>query len=144
MLSLANTCPIIMIPLSSASSFVWGVIHFLWSWYGFWILIGLIVWSIIEIFTRNGKLHYNSANGFSPAFNIFIGSGTYWGIQSLLLIILKKVFGEAVYCFIWPYPVHIIIFLLTGLFLHFIGFWPYLKEPGTKRPHKNFRRKKYR
>jgi len=147
MFSINDMCSILFIPLaSSASSFVWQIIYFLWSWNGFWILIGLIAWIGIELVTRNGTAHYNSKNGFSPAFNVFVGSGLYWGIQSGLLILLGKVFGESVYCFIWPYPVHIIIFASTGLFLHSVGFWPYLKEAGARRSYKRARkgRKKYR
>jgi hypothetical protein len=139
MFSLSNVCSAISIPLSSsASSFIWGVIHFLWSWYGIWIFVILSVWTIVELFTRNGQFHYNSENGFSPTFNIFVGSGLYWGIQSLLLILLEKLFGESVYCLIWPYPVHIVIFLLTGLILHVTGFWPYLKEPGMRRSYRKY------
>jgi len=142
MSSISNICSAFLIPLSSSiSSFVWRIIHFLWPWYGIWIFIGLSVWIIVELFTRNGKFHYNSENGFSPPFNIFVGSGLYWGIQSILLIILKKIFGESVYCFVWPYPLHIIIFILTGLFLNITGFWVYLKIPGSRRPHKKFKRR---
>ncbi len=137
MLSIGDTCSILFIPLaSSASSFVWQIIYFLWSWNGLWILIGLVGWVVFELATRNGKFHYNSENGFSPAFNIFVGSGLYWGIQSLLLILLEKLFGQSVYCFVWPYPVHLIIFASTGILLHVTGFWPYLKEPGAKRSYK--------
>lgn len=141
MFSIGDTCSMFFMPLSSSvSSFVWQIIYFLWSKDGFLILVCLIIWIIVELFTRNGKLHFNSKNGFSPAFNIFVGSGLYWGIQSLLLVLLEKVFGESVYCFIWPYPVHLIIFASTGLLLHVTGFWPYLKEPGTKSPYKKFRK----
>jgi len=147
MFSLGDTCQIISIPFaSSLASFVWQAIIFLWSWEGIWILAGVIVWVVVELITRNGTLHYNSKNGFSPPFNIFVGSGLYWGIQSLLLIILEAIFGNSVYCFVWPYPVHAIIFALTGVLLHATGFWPYLKEPGAKKYHKRFRgrRRMYR
>ncbi len=142
MLSIGDTCSMLLIPLSSSvSSFVWQIIYFLWSWNGLWILVGLVIWTVVELFTRNGKFHYNSENGFSPAFNIFVGSGLYWGMQSLLLVLLEKLFGESVYCFVWPYPVHLIIFASTGILLHVTGFWPYLKEPGVERSHKRGKRR---
>lgn len=145
MLSLGDTCSIIFIPLaSSASSFVWQIISALWPYNWIWITLLLIGWIIWELSTRNGTAHYNSQNGFSPSFNRFVGSGSYLGIQSLLILSFSKFFGDVAYCFIWPYSVHVLIFALTGLTLHLSGFWPYLMEPGTKKSSKRYKRHKRR
>ena len=127
-------CSIISIStVSSFSVFIWKIIVLLWPWYWFVIFLCLATWMTWEIITRNGSAHYNSANGFSPGFNRFVGSGTYMLLQSLLFLLFKIFFGESVYCMIWPYPVHLVLFLSTGLLLHLSGFWPYLKEPGYHR-----------
>jgi hypothetical protein len=125
-------------PALTANAFLWKIIVFLWPWYWFVIVVILIVWVIWEIQTRNGTAHYNSRNGFSPTFNRFVGSGSYFGIQALLYLLFNKLFGEMVYCYIWPFPVHAVVFISTGLMLHISGFWPYLKEPGSRRWYKKF------
>ncbi len=115
---------------------IWAIITFLWSWYGLLLFIGIVVWCVVEIYTRYGNFHYNSDNGFSPTFNRFVGSGTYLGFQTVLLFFFQVFFGPAVYCMPLPYAIHTVVFLSTGLFLHLIGFWPYLKEPGTRKRKK--------
>jgi hypothetical protein len=103
-------------------------ISFLWPWYWFLIVAILGTWITVEVSTRHGNFHYNSENGFSPLFNRFVGSGTYLGLQTLLYLILKIFFGESVYCLYWPYAFHVIVFASSGLLLHLVGFWPYLKD----------------
>lgn len=144
MFSLGNICSIIAIPFaSSISSFLWQIFYALWPWYWFVIIALLFLWIVGEILTRNGTVHYNSENGFSPSFNRFVGSGTYTSLQALLLLSLEKFFGDSVYCILWPYEAHLLVFISSGLLLHFSGFWPYLKEPSNsgRRYHK---RKLYR
>jgi membrane-associated protease RseP (regulator of RpoE activity) len=82
-----------------------------------------------EIATRNGKIHYNSKNGFSPTLNIFVGSGVNLLIQTLTYGILKLIFGDAAYCYPISYFVHLFAFLATAGTLIGIGFWVYWKRP---------------
>jgi hypothetical protein len=109
--------------------YFWIIITALWPWYWLLIFAILFLWIVFEIYTRNGEVHYNSANGFSPVFNSFVGSGTYLGLQALLYLLFSLIFGDTIYCLIWPYAVHLILFLSTGLILHKIGFWPELRGP---------------
>jgi hypothetical protein len=112
---------------------IWKIIVYLWPWKWLAIVVLVSVWVFIEIKTRFGSFHYNSENGFSPSFNRFVGSGSYLGLQTLLFVILKSIFGSIVYCFSWSYALHTVIFISTGILLNISGFWPYLKEPGSRR-----------
>jgi hypothetical protein len=133
-LSTKDLCSLFGQPMvRSVAGLLWSVITALWPWYWFLIVIALTGWITFEIKTRYGTAHYNSENGFSPAFNRFIGSGTYLGLQSFLFAVFHLIFGDAAYCMTWPYAVHAIVFLSTGLLLHLSGFWPYLKESGGGR-----------
>ena len=107
-------------------SIVWSAITFLGFWKCLLIIVALIIWILWEIFSK-GTHSYNSENGFTPAFNRFIGASTYFWFQTFIYFILEKFFSEAVYCFKWPYALHIFVFLFTGFFLHIIGVWPYWK-----------------
>lgn len=138
-------CQALAIPTaSSLSAFVWQIILYLWPWK--WILVVLAIggWTAWEIFTRNGNAHYNSKNGFSPGFNSFVGSGLYWGIQALILLLFAKVFGESIYCMPLPYVIHSSILVLVYLFLHEIGFWPEFRLfKRVYRKYKKRRRSRY-
>lgn len=109
------------------------LVIFLWPWYWLLIVLGLGGWIAFEITTRNGTIHHNSENGFSPVFNSFVGSCTYTGLQTFFFFILTSLFGSGVYCFVWPFAIHILIFLSTGKLLHVIGFWPRLERPNNRR-----------
>jgi hypothetical protein len=111
-------------PASSAGTF-WYFVQALWPWGWVWIVIGVALWLLFEILTRNGGVHYNSANGFSPTFNRVVGSGINLLFQTLLFLFLKKLFGDGIYCVSWPYDLHAAVFALTWLFLWSIGFWVY-------------------
>ena len=112
-------------PPKSNAGQTWFLITNFWSQNWIWITIILILWVIFEIFTRNGRGHYNSKNGFSPLFNRFIGSGVYLIFQAVMVYLLVTLFGRGVYCTPWPYIVHPIIFILTRFFLLAIKFWVY-------------------
>jgi hypothetical protein len=88
----------------------WFVISLL-GWKG-WLLIivGLLVWAVID-FISGGS----SANGFSPEFNIAVGSLTFYFFQTLIALILAAIFGDGVYCLVWP----------SGAFWRWTGFWPH-------------------
>ena len=125
MLLTGDICQVLAIPIaSSISSSIWQVILYLWPWKWIWVVLILGGLVVREIITRNGTSHYNSKNGFSPGFNSFVGSGLYWGIQAILLLLFEKILGESVYCTALPYIVHVSILILVYLFLHWIGFWP--------------------
>jgi hypothetical protein len=146
--SAGDVCSMISVSaVSSVSAFLWQVILFLWSWHWIPIFLALTAWVIWEIITRNGTVHYNSDNGFSPSFNRFVGSGTYLGFQTIVFLIFKLVIGNTAYCLVLPYFIHLIVFISTGLFLHLIGFWPYLWEPRRRHYNKGYyrrRRPRYR
>ena len=108
---------------------VWTGISYTFSNYWYLVIPGLIGWIVIEIVKRNNH-NYNSENGFTPVFNSFIGGGVFYIFQALIYFILKIFFGEGIYCTsLWISSFHLIPFISTGLFLHWIGFWPYLKIP---------------
>ena len=140
-LSLKNICTTIGVQIPhSVSGMLWAIITTLWPWYWFGIVIFLVCWIVFEIKTRNGTVHYNSKNGFSPPFNSFVGSGTYLCLQGLVYLFLTLVFGDAAYCFPWSYALHLIVFLGTGHLLHVVGFWPELRT-GSPRRRRYSRRK---
>jgi len=68
----------------------------------------------------------------------------FWIILALVFWVIKGIILGEMKIRRTPLDIPIIIFLLTGLFLHIIGFWPYLKKPRPRRAHKRFRRKKYK
>ena len=142
MLSVKDMCSSLTASIPhSIAGILWTIVTTLWPWYWLVITVSLTVWIAYEIATRHGTAHYNSENGFSPAFNKFVGSGTYLGLQTLVYLLLKLIFGDVIYCMEWPLALHLVVFGLTGLFLHLIGFWPYLVEPGGWRRKK---RKRFR
>jgi len=114
----------------SGYSIFWSILTFLGFWKSLGVLFLLILWVIFELITKNGGVHYNSDNGFSPAFNIFVGASTYFWLQTFLYSILEKLFGQMIYCVSWPYILHVLVFTLTGLFLCLIGFWNYWRPLG--------------
>jgi len=115
--------------IKSAAGFFWIIVTTLWLSYWPYILIFFVVWVIWELVTRNGGFHYNSENGFSPTFNRVVGAGVYFLFQGVVYLVISKFFGIDVYIHIWPYPIHLVIFLLTGFFLNLVGFWKYWKLP---------------
>lgn len=128
LISIKDACEIATFSLTQSKSYyIWKVITFLWPWYGLIIILALGLWITFEIYTRHGNVHYNSDNGFSPTFNRFVGSGTYLGLQTILYFLFSFIFSDAIYCYIWPFAIHLVIFLSTGLLLHLSGFWPKLK-----------------
>lgn len=135
--SIGNICSALSdSAVSSFSAMIWKIIVYLWPWKWLAIVVLISVWILFEIKTRFGTFHYNSENGFSPSFNRFVGSGSYLGLQTLLFVVLKLIFGNIVYCFSWSYALHVLVFVSTGILLNVSGFWPYLKEPGHRRKRK--------
>ena len=119
---------IVGVPATLASGF-WLIVTTIWNTYWPFILIGLTVWTLWELVTRNGGFHYNSENGFSPTYNRFVGSGMYLLFQTGTYALLTKLFGSEIYAHAWPYGVHIAAFISVGLFLNLVGFWKYWKLP---------------
>lgn len=106
---------------------LWWMITSIWSEYWLYIIGFLTIWIILEILTRNGSVHYNSKNGFSPMFNRFVGSGTLLFFQFVIHLVFTKLFGNEVYLYVWPYVIHLTGFFMTGSFLNLVGFWKYWK-----------------
>ncbi len=131
---LNNFCKLTDTPTSQSPAGVfWQSALGLWS--DFWpyvlLIIGVIVLS--ESLTRH-KNPYNSANGFTPAFNRLVGSGSYMLLQIMVYVSIRFIFGDVAYCFPWPYIAHIAVFSLNFTILHGIGFWPEKKHTqGWKR-----------
>jgi len=119
---------IISIPQSVAGWF-WMIAKMVWTSYWPYIVTFLIIWTIWELITRNGGIHYNSENGFSPTFNRFAGSGVFLLFQTGTYALLTKFLGSEIYAHVWPYPIHVFVFLFTGFFLNLVGFWKYWKLP---------------
>jgi len=113
----------------STASMFWSIVTSLWSNYWQIILPIIGLWIVYEVITRNGSIHYNSKNGFSPTLNRVIGSGTYLLLQTIFYLILHFVFGDNIYTYSWTYILHVIIFVLTGFLLNLSGFWVYWKTP---------------
>ncbi len=113
----------------SGAAFFWMAVKMAWSSYWLYIIIFITAWVIWELVTRNGGFHYNSKNGFSPTFNRVVGSGVFLLFQGGVYLIISRIFGNEVYDNIWPYPIHLTVFIFTGLFLNLTGFWVYWKLP---------------
>jgi len=119
-------------------SYIWKAISYVFSNYWYIVVPILIIWIIIEIITRNTH-GYNSGNGFTPTFNSFIGGGIYYISNALISLILNFLFGPITSCTtLWIGSFYIIPFITTALFLHWIGFWPYMRNPFTKEKIKLF------
>lgn len=122
--SLGSICSLSKGFNSSLNSFIWELINQFQSYYLI-IASAILIWIIFELLTRNGKFHYNSANGFSPYFNSFVGSGLYCFYYGLVLIFPHYVLGDIVYCVTLPVITHLLIFLLVKKTLVWIKFWKY-------------------
>lgn len=136
-ISLSSICPIIGTIPHTIAGWVWTGVTMLGPLYSLLIILGLVVWVVIEFATRNGTLHYNSDNGFSPPFNVFVGSCLNFTLQELLGLLLSWIFGDGTYCVPWPYILHFFVYMCTGLFLRWIGFWTYLRILGESPQRRN-------
>ncbi len=123
-ISLENVCGLSKSLNSSLNGFIWEIISKLSSHY-LMIAIILTSWVVFELLTRNGRFHYNSANGFSPVFNSFVGSGLYFFYYSLVLILPQYLFGEIVHCITLPFITHLLIFVAVKKTLKALNFWKY-------------------
>ncbi|MDO8558055.1 MAG: hypothetical protein Q7S09_02590 [bacterium] len=83
------------------------------------VILGTLTWIVFEVIVGGGK----SANGFSWRLNVFVGSLTYAVLNTLLHFFFSWIFGDGIYCLVWPYPFHLATFWFTGWFLRWIGFW---------------------
>ena len=110
-------------------SAVWTFVAHSFSLYWYVIVPFLIMWVVFEVITRGGH-SYNSDNGFTPIFNSFVGELVFYITAALIDLILEFFFGKGVNCsFLWVRTFYLVPFISTGLMLHGIGFWPYLKIP---------------
>lgn len=108
---------------------VWFGISYGFSHYWYLIIPVIFLWIMFEIFSRNSH-SFNSDNGFTPIFNSFVGGGVFYIFSALIHFIMSFFIGEGVDCgLIWMNSFYLIPFISTGLFLHGIGFWPYMMLP---------------
>lgn len=108
---------------------VWFGISYGFSHYWYLIIPVIVLWIIFEVFSKNSH-SFNSDNGFTPIFNSFVGGGVFYIFSALIHFILSFFIGEVVDCgLIWINSLYLIPFISTGLFLHGIGFWPYMMLP---------------
>lgn len=104
------------------------------SWRGqFWFIVSNLGWQVLLLLIATFLIWTafelafggNSANGSSKEYNIAIGSTTFFILQSVIGLILSFLFGDGVYCLVWPLAFHLIPFWLTGAFWRWTGFWVY-------------------
>jgi hypothetical protein len=129
MQALAPLCSAINDIPGTAISTVWFLISYAFSNYWYFIIPAIVIWIVAEVLTRNSH-SFNSNNGFTPIFNSFIGGGVFYIFGALIHFILSFFVGKGVDCgLIWINLFYLVPFFTTGLFLHGIGFWPYMKIP---------------
>lgn len=129
MQSAASACSLINDIPGTLISGVWFGISYAFSHYWYIIIPAIILWVVFEIFTRNTH-SFNSDNGFTPVFNSFIGGGVFYIFSALIHLVLNLFVGDMVECgLVWVNSFYLIPFISTGLFLHGIGFWPYMMIP---------------
>lgn len=129
MQSVASACSLINDIPGTLISGVWFWISWGFSNYWYYIVPAIVLWVVVEIFTRNTH-SFNSDNGFTPVFNSFIGGGVFYAFSALIHLVLGFFAGNGVECgLIWINSFYLIPFISTGLLLHGIGFWPYMMIP---------------
>lgn len=129
MQALAPLCSAIGDIPGTLISSVWFWISFAFTRYWYVIIPAIVIWVVIEIFT-NGSHKYNSDNGFTPTFNRFVGGGVFYIFSAVFHFILSFIIGGWTDCSLLFIDVaYLVPFVGTGLFLHGIGFWPYMMLP---------------
>jgi hypothetical protein len=124
-----NACSVLNSLPGTVVSGVWFFVSSTFSKYWYMIIPTLIIWIVYELFARHNH-RYNSDNGFTPLFNSFVGGGVFLGFEFLITLVLNLFFGKATECvLLFTKSFYLIPFIATGVFLNFIGFWPYLKIP---------------
>ena len=127
--SLGDVCSFITSIPGTIISGVWFLVSSFFLNYWYIIIPVIVVWVVAEIITRN-KHSFNSDNGFTPVFNSFVGGGVFFAFEFLIHFILNSFFTSVVNCgFLLLNSFYLVPFIATGLFLHVIGFWPYIKLP---------------
>lgn len=127
--SLGDVCSLITSLPGTFISGVWFLVSSFFSNYWYIIIPVIVVWVVAEIITRNTH-RFNSDNGFTPFFNSFVGGGVFFAFEFLIHFVLNSFFTSIVNCgSLLLNSFYLIPFIATGLFLHGIGFWPYIKLP---------------
>ncbi len=124
---LLSLCPLLSSIPQTERQLLWSIIYSTWPWNLILISV-LILWIVFEIKNRHGKVLYRSkkGNGYTPLFNKFVGSATYFALQALIPLVLSFIFGDAIYCMFLPYVVHLFMFWFTWYFLkNIVKFWVY-------------------
>jgi len=129
MQALAQLCSAVSDIPGTAISAVWLWISYSFLHYWYIIIPAIVIWVVIEIFTRNTH-SYNSDNGFTPTFNRFVGGGVFYIFSAMFHFILSLFIGKGIECgLIWINSFYLIPYISAGFFLHGIGFWPYMMLP---------------
>ncbi len=103
------------------------------SHYWYIVFPVIICWILVEVITRNNH-DYNSDNGFTSAFNSFIGGAVFYLSEEAIQFIFKLILGDTASCItLFTSSFYLLPFITTGLFLHLVRFWPYWRLPFTRK-----------
>lgn len=69
--------------------------------------------------------NYKSKNGLDPETNRLIGSLTYFLFHSFIFYISFKIWGMQMVEEIWFYVMHVVAYMLVGVFLRWTRIWVY-------------------
>ncbi len=126
---IGEVCSLVSSIPNTTISWIWFWISYLLTSYWYYIVPTIILWTVYQIFTRWAH-HYNSDNGFTPAFNSFVGGGVFFVFEFIINWLLMFILGSIASCgLLWTNLFYLIPFVATGMFLHGIGFWPYMMLP---------------
>lgn len=143
--ALTMVCPIVAEIPQTINSFLWGVIYSTWP-QNLALIPVFIAWVIFERVNRYGTFIYRSkkGNGYTPLFNMFIGSALFFALEEVIHFVLSFLFGNIVYCVLLvASTVALSYFLVDYILREVLGFWVYKKSSTPKKPWYP-RRKGYR
>lgn len=120
--SIISFCPLLSSIPTTERQVLWTVIQDTLPW-NLLVILAIALWVFVEFKT---KLFRRSRNGHTKLFNQFVGSATHFGFQAFIPLVLSLVFGNVVYCMLWPYVIHLFMFWFTWYFLkNIVKFWVY-------------------
>lgn len=123
-------CPVIAEIPQTINSFLWQVIYDTWPRNLILIPI-LIAWVVWENVFRYGTFIYRSkkGNGYTPLFNMFIGSALFFALEEVIHFVLAFLFGNIMYCILLvASTVALSYFLVDYILREVLGFWVYKKS----------------
>jgi hypothetical protein len=125
--ALGQICSIVSdFSVNTLPSIFWTVIKYTIAHYWYVIIPVLLLFVIWELGTRGQSgFGYKSANGFSPLFNILVGSLVYALNYELLSLVFSLFVGDYAACIVLMGGLHPIVFTATWIELIITGFWVY-------------------